>query len=83
MLKSFRSITAMGVVLGVTMISGSALADGRDRGGDRDRDRDRDHERDPNPRAVPEISGTQAGGALTLVLGGVAVVLGRRRRKTA
>jgi len=65
----------MGVVLGVTMVSGSALADWRNR------DRGRDPQ--PTPREVPEISGTQAGAALTLVLGGVAVVLGRRKRKTA
>jgi uncharacterized protein (TIGR03382 family) len=34
-------------------------------------------------RAVPEINGKHAGGAVALVLGGVAVVLGRRRRKIA
>jgi LPXTG-motif cell wall-anchored protein len=38
----------------------------------------------PRPRPssrVPEINGTYAGAALALVLGGAAVVLGRRRRK--
>jgi hypothetical protein len=35
------------------------------------------------PRAVPEISGQHVGVGLAIVLGGAAVVLGRRRKKTA
>jgi hypothetical protein len=35
----------------------------------------------PKPISVPEINGTHAGVALVLVLGGAAVVLGRRRRQ--
>jgi hypothetical protein len=34
-------------------------------------------------KEVPEINGTHAGVGLALVLGGVAVVLGRRRRAVA
>jgi hypothetical protein len=33
--------------------------------------------------AVPEISGAHAGIALALVLGGAAIVVGRRRRKSS
>lgn len=34
----------------------------------------------PKATTVPEISGQQAGAGLALVLGGAAVVLGRRRK---
>jgi hypothetical protein len=69
MLKFIRSIAAVGIGLSSVALSGAALAGPYG------------HEHRPSPRAVPEINGAVAGTGLALVLGGAAVVLGRRRRK--
>jgi hypothetical protein len=73
MLRILYPALSVGLALGATLTARAALADGRDH--------DRD-DRQPR-RAVPEISAKHAGAALALVIGGTAVVLGRRRRKVA
>jgi len=70
MLKTIRALATVGIASSMLVVTGAALADGPQRGGS-----DRYH------RSVPEISGTHVGAGLALVLGGAAVVLGRRRRK--
>ncbi len=77
MILSMRSVAMLGIAVGVTFSAGSALAWGRGHDGPHH------PPQPPQPpsRQVPEISGSQMGTGLTLVLGGVAVVLGRRRRK--
>jgi hypothetical protein len=69
-----RNILAASLLLGTLMASSAALAD-------------RHVQTRPGgfhpPRggtAVPELNAEAAGAALALVIGGVAVVLGRRRR---
>ena len=64
-LKSFRAFAASSLALGLLVTSASAFADDHGHG---------------KPTAVPEINAKYAGAALVLVLGGAAVVLGRRRR---
>ena len=66
MLKFVRSIHAVGIGLSLVALSGAAVA--------------KPHE-PKAARVVPEINGAVAGAGLALVLGGAAVVLGRRRRK--
>jgi hypothetical protein len=68
---SLRSLSSTALLLGVLCTSGSALA------GPRHHHDDDDY---VPSRAVPEISAKYAGAAFVLVVGGVAVVLGRRRR---
>jgi LPXTG-motif cell wall-anchored protein len=63
--KFIRSLSAVGLALSVSALAGTALAGPRDH----------------KPVRVPEINGAFAGAGLALVLGGAAVVLGRRRRK--
>jgi LPXTG-motif cell wall-anchored protein len=68
MLKFLRSLPAVSLALSLGTLAGTALAG--------------PHEHKPDrPVRVPEINGTIAGAGLALVLGGAAVVLGRRRRK--
>ena len=75
MIKSVRSTAVLAGAFAALLTTGTALAS--DHGDD-----DRGHRPAP-ARTVPEISGKYAGAALALVLGGAAVVLGRRRRKVA
>ena len=67
MLPTIPKLATLGLVLGIAATSTVAMATPRP----------------PKPHAVPEISTTHAGAALALILGGVAVVLGRRRRQVA
>jgi hypothetical protein len=80
MIKSVRTTAVVAGAFAALLTTGTALA--KDHGDDDHGDHDRGHRPAP-ARTVPEISGKYAGAALALVLGGAAVVLGRRRRKVA
>lgn len=72
----------LGIALGVTLSAGTTLAGQHGHGGPPPPPQPHPLPQPPS-REVPEIGGTQAGAGLTLALGGLAVVLGRRRRKLA
>jgi hypothetical protein len=73
MVKSlYRSFAALALAAAV-LVPAAAHADKPDKG----------DKGDKHGRAVPEISGTHAGIALALVIGGAAIVVGRRRRKSS
>jgi len=70
----FKVLTVAGMLATSVVMSASlASADGRGKG---ERGDDKG-----NSRAVPEISAAGAPAAIAFVLGGVAVVLGRRARR--
>jgi hypothetical protein len=69
-----RHILATSLIMGTLMGTSLALADTHNSNNDfRWRPT-------PAPKKVPELNAEAAGAALALVIGGVAVVLGRRRR---
>jgi hypothetical protein len=75
MITKFRNA----LFLGVLLTAGSAgAADGHERGDRGDRG-DRE-DRHGGFMSVPELNAKTGGAALALVLGGAAVVLGRRKR---
>ena len=66
LLASKYSFATLGAILGLLVSSSTAFA--------------KPTKHQPPTRAVPEINATHAGAALALVIGGAAVVLGRRRK---
>ncbi|MGA9526010.1 MAG: hypothetical protein WBV82_31415 [Myxococcaceae bacterium] len=88
MFRSFIRSAALAVPLLFTLSTAPAWAD-RDRGHDQGQNRGQGHERDrgnghgQHGHNVPELDTSVAASAAVLLIGGVFVILGRRRSQKA
>ncbi len=81
-----RLLLALSLVIGVWALSPTPQAEAEGRGWHKARQtqkRQMRHRRDRGGHAVPELDPSAAGGAIVLLLGGVAYIASRRREEDA